>query len=166
MAQQTLNAPPFRSPFTTGDASEKGDTPTDLVTKLQAMLTELYTKAVTAAAKYTLNATVGSTTAALGDLTGANYVVANYSAVTSGGVANLTTRTAAQMFADHGAVVGQTYEVEIMNSAGANVMTLVGGAGVTITGSANISNGNSRWYIVTFNSPTTMTFQNLGFGAI
>src|SRR5882757_8754527 len=42
MAQQTLNAPPVRSPFTTGDSSEKGDTPNDLVTKLQAMLTEVY----------------------------------------------------------------------------------------------------------------------------
>lgn len=165
MAQQTLNPPPFRSPFTTGDASEKGDTPNDLVTKLQAMLTELYAKVLTAA-KYTLNSTVGATTAAVGDLTGANYVVANYSAVTSGGVANLTTRTAAQMFADASAIVGQSYELEIMNSAGANVMTVVGGTGVTMTGSVNISNGNSRWFLVTFNSPTTMTFQNLGFGGI
>jgi len=99
MAQQTLNPPPVRSPFTTGDSSEKGDTPNDLVTKLTTMLTELYAKALQAA-KFTSSALAGPATAAAGDLTGAQSVVCNY---TGFGANNLTTRTAAQMFADMGA---------------------------------------------------------------
>lgn len=162
MAQQTLNAPPVRSPFTTGDSSEKGDTPNDLVTKLQAMLTEVYGKLLIAA-KYTTNAAAGATTAAAGDLTGANFVAANYSAV---GAANLTTRTAAQMFADHGAIIGQTYELEIMNSNAGGPVTLIGGTGVTVTGTATIANGTARFFIVTFNSATAVTIQNVGSGAI
>jgi hypothetical protein len=161
VTQQTLNPPPVYSPFTTGDASDKGDPPNALVVKLQAMLTELYSKATTFT-KYTTNAASGAATAAAGDLTGAQSVVANYSAV---GAANLTTRTAAQMFADAGAIVGQTYEVEIMNSSGGTT-TLVGGTGVTINGTATIAAGTARWFAVTFNSATTMTFQNLGSGSI
>src|SRR6266705_877596 len=159
MAQQTLNAPPVRSPFTTGDSSEKGDTPNDLVTKLTTMMTELYGKALQAA-KFSSNATAGPTTAAAGDLTGAMSVVCNYTNI---GANNLTTRTAAQMFADMGAVVGQTYEVCIMNT-NAGTITLVGGTGVTITGTAATITNTARWYVVTFNSATTMTFQNVGQG--
>jgi hypothetical protein len=161
MAQQTLNPPPFRAPFTTGDSAEKGDTPTDLVTKLQAMMVELYASKA-APIKFSSNATVGATTAAAGDLTGASNVVCNYSAV---GAANLTTRTAAQMIADAGLILGQTYEVEIMNSSGGTT-TLVGGTGVTITGTATMATNTARWFAVTVTGAATMTFQNLGSGAI
>ena len=161
MAQQTLNAPPFRAAFNTGDSPEKGDTPADLVAKLQAMLTELYGKA-NAGSKYSTNATVGATTADAGDLTGALTTTCNYSAV---GAANLTTRTATQMLADAGAIVGQSYELEIMNSS-AGQMTLVGGTGVTINGTATIAAGAVRWFTVIFNTATTMTIQNAGSGSI
>lgn len=160
MAQQTLNAPPVSSPFTTGDSSEKGDTPNALVTKLQAMTTELYGKAL-AAAKYTANATVGAQIAAAGDLTGALNVTANYSAI---GGANLTTRTAAQMIADAGLVLGQAYELEIMNP-GAGTLTLVGGTGVTISGTATIATQVARWFVVTVTGAATITIQNVGSGS-
>src|SRR6266403_1520966 len=77
------------------------------------------------------------------------------------GANNLTTRTAALMFADMGAVVGQSYELEIMNSSG-GVITLVGGTGVTISGTATIASTAARWFSVLFNSATTLTIQNLG----
>jgi hypothetical protein len=162
MAQSTLNPPRNRTePLNTGDSTERGDTPTDLIAKLNTMLTELYGKSVQAA-KYTASAAAGPATAAAGDLTGAINVVANYSAI---GANNLTTRTAAQMFADAGAIVGQTYELEIMNSS-AGIMTLVGGSGVTVAGTATIANATTRWFVVTFNSATTLTIQNAGSGSI
>lgn len=161
MAQQNLNAPPFRAPFTTGDSSELGDTPRDLVNKIQANEAELYAKALQAA-KFSSNAAAGPATAAAGDLTGAMSVICNYTNI---GANNLTTRTAAQMLADMGAVVGQTYEACIMNT-NAGTITLVGGTGVTITGTATISNNQARWYAVTFNTATTMTFQNIGSGTV
>lgn len=163
MAQQTLNRPASPSkPPNTGDGPEQGDSWDAVLAKLQAMLTEIYGKAVTAFAKYSTNATVGATAAAPGDLTGANQVTCNYSAV---GAANLTTRTAAQMFADHGAIAGQTYELEIMNSSGGTT-TLVGGTGVTINGTATMATNTVRWFIVTFVSATAVTIQNQGSGAI
>lgn len=163
MAQQNLVAPPFNAPFNTSDSAEKGDTPTQHVAKQQANNVELYGK-LNVAAKYSTNAASGATTAAAGDLTGATDTICNYSAV---GAANLTTRTAAQMIADAGLVVGQTYVVEIMNSSGTGPMAVIGGTGVTISGSTTtIAAGIARWFMVTVNSLTTMTFQNLGSGTI
>lgn len=161
MAQQTVNPPPFGAAFTTGDSAEKGDTPNALVTKLQSMLTELYGKAL-AAAKYVKNTTVGATTAAAGDLTGALTVTAEYSAV---GAAALTTRTATQMFADASAVIGQSYELAIMNSSGGTT-TLTAGTGVTLTGTMTLATNTVRWFVVTFNTATTLTIQNAGSGPI
>lgn len=161
MVQQTLNPPPFNAPFSTSDSPERGDTPATIIAKQQAMNTEVYGK-VNVAVKYSTNAASGATTAAAGDLTGATDTICNYSAV---GAANLTTRTAAQMIADAGMVVGQGYVVEIMNSSGGTT-TLVGGTGVTINGTATIATTVARWYAVTVNSATTMTFQNLGSGSI
>jgi len=161
MAQQTINAPPFRAPFTTGDSGEKGDTPADLVAKLNANTTELYSKAL-AAAKYTTSAAAGPATAAVGDLTGGSLAVCNYSSI---GANNLTTRTAAQMIADAGLVVGQSYELEIMNSSGGQ-MTLVGGTGVTVNGTATIAAAAVRWYSVLVTGAAAITMQNLGSGTI
>lgn len=162
MVQQTLNAPNLpHAPLNSGDGTELGDTAVSLIAKLQAMLTELYA-AKNAGAKFSTNAAAGASTAAAGDLTGALSTVCNYTGI---GAANLTTRTAAQMFADMGAIVGQAYEVGIMNTSGGTI-TLVGGTGVTITGTATIANNAVRWYEVVFNSATTMTFQNIGSGTV
>jgi hypothetical protein len=160
MVQQTLNPPRNRTePFNTGDSAERGDTPSDLVAKLTAMLTELYNKTL-AGSIYNTNASVGATTAAQGDLTGGLTVVCNYSAVSAN---NLTTRTAAQMIADANMVVGQSYEVEIINTSG-GTMSVVGGAGVTVNGTVTIGAGNARWFSVKVTGAATITMQNLGFG--
>lgn len=112
------------------------------------------------ASKYTANATVGSQTAAVGDLTGAALVVADYTALGGG---NLTTRTAAQMLADQRAAVGDSYTLLIRNP-GAGTLTLVGGTGVTIAGTATIATATDRLFNVKFNSTTTATIQNIGGG--
>lgn len=163
MAQQTINGPSQpNNALNTGDGTEHGDTPQAVVKKVNANFTELYGKLGSGAAKYTKNTTSGATTAAAGDLTGALQVTAEYSAV---GAANLTTRTAAQMFADAAAVVGQTYELAIMNSS-AGTTTLVGGTGVVITGTATIAASAVRWFLVKFVSATSVTLQNLGAGSV
>jgi len=148
-------------PFNTGDGLENGDLPAAIAGKINANFTELYAKTL-AGSKYTTSAVVGPATAAAGDLTGGLTTACNYSGF---GANNLTTRTAALMFADMGAVVGQSYELEIMNSSG-GVITLVGGTGVTISGTATIASTAARWFSVLFNSATTLTIQNLGSGNI
>lgn len=162
MARTVIAAPLNNAQeLNTGDSIERGVHPKELVDSINTMTSDLY-GAVAAGAKYTKNTTVGATVAAAGDLTGAFNVVAEYSAV---GAAALTTRTAAQMFADAGAVVGQSYEVEIMNSS-AGTTTLTAGTGVTLTGTMTIAAGTARWFVVTFNSATTLTIQNVGSGSI
>jgi hypothetical protein len=119
--------------------------------------------ALPAAAKYTLNATSGATTAAAGDLTGAAFVCATYSGV---GAANLTTRTATQMFADAGNVQpGDSYMLQITNTSGGTT-TLVAGAGVTLTGTMTMATNTTRLFNVKFNSATTLTIQSVGVGTI
>lgn len=173
MAQVALVPPDnhTKAPTTRDENAESGNSFKRTIDAINAMLTELYNSiagivayntAGRVSAKYTKNVTAGATTAAAGDLTGAVNVNAEFSAV---GAANLTTRTAAQMFADAGAIAGQSYELAIMNSS-AGVTTLVGGTGVTITGTATVSAGAMRFYAITFNTATTMTFQNIGSGTI
>jgi hypothetical protein len=111
-------------------------------------------------AKYAANATAGATVAAAGDLTGAAFCYALYSAV---GAANLTTRTAALMIADGGLAIGQTYVVRIINSS-AGITTVVGGTGVTITGTATLAVGSFRDFLVTVTGAASMTFQSVGTG--
>jgi hypothetical protein len=164
MAQQQLKAPRFNTdPFNTGDSTERGDTPTQAITKINANDTELYGTVIANGSKYVTSAAAGPATAAAGDLTGGSCVICNYSAI---GAANLTTRTAAQMIADANLSVGQTYELEIMNSNGAGPMTLLGGTGVTVSGTATIAANGTRWFSVKVNSATTMTIQNVGSGTI
>lgn len=50
MAIQTINGPLDAQEFNTGDGVERGDSPKAIVTKLNAMMVELYAAAVTAAA--------------------------------------------------------------------------------------------------------------------
>lgn len=114
-------------------------------------------------AKYTKNNTAGATTAAAGDLTGADVVQAEYSAV---GANNLTTRTAAQMFADiPNCQAGFSYVLEIANTS-AGTTTLIGGTGVTLTGTMTMAAGTTRRFNVLFTSPTACTIQNMGAGTV
>lgn len=116
-----------------------------------------------AAAKYVKNVTAGATVAAAGDLTGAAYTSAEFSAV---GAANLTTRTATQMFADMPNVnVGDSYILEITNTS-AGTTTLVAGAGVTLTGTMTMATNSTRRFVVTFTSATALVIQSIGVGTI
>lgn len=114
-------------------------------------------------AKYTKNTTSGVTTAAAGDLTGASFVCAEYSAV---GAAALTTRTATQMFADMPYVqVGDSYMLLITNTSGGTT-TLTAGTGVTLTGTMTMATNTTRLYNVKFVSGTAVTIQSVGVGTI
>lgn len=115
-------------------------------------------------AKYTKNTTSGATTAAAGDMTGAYYVVAEYSAV---GAAALTTRTAVQLFADNSAFtdVGDTYMLLIVNTSGGTT-TLTAGTGVTITGTATLATNTTRLFRVIFTSATAVGLQSVSVGTI
>lgn len=112
------------------------------------------------ATKFTLDATAGPLVAPVGDLTGANNVFAQYSGIAG---STLTTRTAAQMIADAGLKVGQSYTLRVINSNGAT-LTLTAGANVTITGHAAILTNTWVDYVVTVNTATTMVFQSVGAG--
>jgi hypothetical protein len=127
---------------------------------LANMLTDLppgIKTAQIAAAKFTLNVTAGGTTAAVGDLTGAAIVNATYSLV---GAANLTTRTAVQMVADAGLTTASAYLLIVTNTSGGTT-TVVGGVGVTITGTATLVTNTTRTFVVTVQSATAMTLQSI-----
>lgn len=102
-----------------------------------------------------------SSTATAGQLSGAGVVCHNNSGANPG---TLTTRTAAAMIADSGLQVGQTFLLILANGQVTGTLTLAGGTGVTITGTATVAASTARLYMVTVNGPTTMTYQNLGGG--
>lgn len=143
--------------------------PLDRLTNLEQVVANLLTSlpptlgtVANQPAKYTLNAASGATTAAAGDMTGAYYVVAEYSAV---GAAALTTRTATQLFADNSAFtdIGDSYILRIKNSSGGTT-TLTAGVGVTITGTATLATNTTRDFAIKFTSATAVTFQEVGVG--
>jgi hypothetical protein len=49
-----------------------------------------------------------------------------------------------------------------INNQNSGTMTLTGGTGVTITGTNTIATVTSRVFVVTINSPTTVTMQSVG----
>lgn len=114
------------------------------------------------AAKYVKNTTSGATTAAAGDLTGAAYVQAEYSAV---GAANLATRTAAQMIADANLQVNDSFVLEITNTSGGTT-TLTAGTGVTLTGTMTMATNTTRRFNVKVTGAATITIQSTGVGTI
>src|SRR5579859_3574915 len=74
------------------------------------------------------------------------------------GAFNITTPTAAQILAALGnPLPGQTFRVKVINqSTGAFTGTLVGGSGVTITGTATIAQNTWREFIVSVVSATVV----------
>lgn len=115
-----------------------------------------------ASAKYTKNTTSGATTAAAGDMSGAAFTTAEYSAV---GAANLTTRTAAQIIADAGLKIGQSYALLGVNTSGGTT-TIVAGTGVTLTGTMTLATNTTRLFIVTVTGAATITIQSVSIGTI
>lgn len=113
------------------------------------------------AAKYTTRALLGSTAAA-GELTGANRVTMNNSGANPG---NYTTRTAAQMIADGLLSPGDSYDLRIVNGQGVGVLTLVAGDGnVTLTGTMTLAINSFRDFVVTCTGAGTLTIQSTATG--
>jgi hypothetical protein len=114
-------------------------------------------------AKYTKNTTVGGTTAAVGDLTGAAVVSCEYSAV---GAANMQVRTATQMFNDAGNVLpGDSYLLIITNTS-AGTTTITTNTGITLTGTMTLALSTTRTFLVTFTTATACVIQSIGVGTI
>lgn len=102
-----------------------------------------------------------------GVITGALTVYLNSASTVPG---NQTTRTAALLYADLLQELGLpflpptfTYEL-IITQTGAGTMTLVGGTGVTIVGTATIAQNTTRTFIVQVLSPTAITITSVGTG--
>lgn len=111
--------------------------------------------------KYTTAAPTASGTFAAGQLTGADITVFTSTTSTPG---TLTSRTAAQMYADTpSAFPNQKYLLRVFHT-GSGTLTVGAGSNVTITGTATISTATWRDFMVTFNTASTATLQNIGSG--
>lgn len=110
----------------------------------------------------TINVTVGTLSA--GDITGGTFVSLITANATPG---TQTTRTAAQMYADDPtSYPGRGYLLRICNS-GAGTLTLAGGAGVTVTGTATVATNTFRDFTAVYggtSSAPTMAITNIGLG--
>lgn len=101
----------------------------------------------------------GNATLAVGVATGQSLCVI---VTTATGANAVTLRTATQMFNDiPGNATGFTYSIVLYNTGNGNATLTAGDAGTTITGSAVIPSGQSRTYVVTFPTATTMTLTNI-----
>lgn len=135
-------------------AATTGPLPTDILNALRGYK----------AAQYVTGA-LQSTTFAAGNLTPATgreaVVCYDNTGVTP---ATLTTRTAAEMFADiPGAEAGMVYFLLIRNSSNmANTLTVGAGAGVTLTGTMTAAQNVTRVFVVTLTSPVAATIQSMG----
>lgn len=117
--------------------------------------------------QFTTIATDTTITAAAGTLTGARNVYYATTAAGAGGIA-LTTRTAAEMFADiPNCHIGFNWTLRIISDGGGTVtLTAPGGGGVTITGTATSATNTWRDYCCTFTTASAVTFQNVGIGTV
>lgn len=98
-----------------------------------------------------------------GTLAAGNIEGGAFTTLASSGATAMTTRTAAQMITQAGLSVGQSYMLRIYNTNG-GTLTLTGGTGVTITGTATIATNITRDYSVTVTGAATITMQNIGSG--
>jgi hypothetical protein len=110
-----------------------------------------------------LNATVGTLPANI--ITGGMMVVCLSTNSTPG---TQTTRAAATMYAeDPTAAIGNGYILRVCNGGGSGTLTLAGGAGVTVTGTATIANATFRDFSVVWSGTVLaplMTITNIGTG--
>lgn len=96
-------------------------------------------------------AALSSTTASAGQLSGSAVCVMNNSGGTPG---TYTTRTAAQMIADSGLVLGNPYLLLLVNGQGTGTLTLAGGSGVTVSGTATVAAITGRLFAVRVTNAT------------
>lgn len=114
-------------------------------------------------AKFTTNST-GTQTLAAGQITGAGYVVWQNTHDTTGAI---LTRTATEMFADTpNAHTGFSWMLLVVNEGDVNPITITGGTGVTITGTATVVNKTTRLFHCIFPSSSTMTMTSVSKGTI
>lgn len=96
-----------------------------------------------------------------GDLEGAAFVAVESSVATA-----MTTRTAAQMIAGiPNFAVGMSYRLRVINTKD-DTLTLTGGSGVTIAGTATLATETWREYLVIYTGASALTMQDIGAGAI
>ncbi len=128
--------------------------------QLGAFVSQTFSAGVYSAATNT-----SSFTATTAQTIGKPLVVLNLTG-TLAAAANVTTPTAAQLWAAVGnAQAGQTYVLRVINnSSGAFAWTLVGGTGVTISGTASVAQNTYREWLVTLTNSTTVSVQNIGAG--
>lgn len=119
-------------------------------------------------AAYNTDSTATAHTVVAAKLTGGakDVVLAMTGALAAG--ANATTDTAANIIAaipQAQRYVGFTYKLRVINeSSGAFAWTVVGGTGVTVTGTATVAQNTWREFVVTIATATTVTLQNVGTG--
>jgi hypothetical protein len=116
-----------------------------------------------------------STSQASGVIAASALAGASENYISTSGATALTTDTAANIAAQVisaiqkaavGAfpppnIVGLTFTTYVRNTNG-STLTLSAGTGVTITGTATLATLVERQYMVTVNSPTSVTLQDLG----
>ena len=103
--------------------------------------------------------TSATATLGVGDLTGGQVV--QYTA--TGANATITTRTAAQMFADiPGCQIGYTYLLILRNSNASNNTLTAADGSVTLTGTVTCAQNTTRLFTVQFTSATAVTFTSCG----
>lgn len=124
---------------------------------------QLYTNGQTAAATLTALQMIGnpSNTSVVGPPQQA-FMLCNGS--TSGSTTFTTPTVAAMVAAFPNWLVGSSYEFDIINAATGNNVVLGAGTGVTISGTATVSNNTWRKYLVTLTSATAITITMLEVG--
>lgn len=101
---------------------------------------------------------MSSSTASPGDVAGAPVCFLNNSGATPG---TFTTRTAAQMIADGNLQVGQQWVLFLNNDQATGTLTLAGGTGVTISGTATAAGNSCSVFLGVVNTATTITFTRM-----
>lgn len=115
------------------------------------------------------NSVASSATTVTATAAGVSGGILNRTGSPAGGVTE-TTPTAAQIIAalPNTIPLDGTYQFKfryINNSLGQTV-TWTGGSGVTVTGTATIATNAWREFLLTVDSPTAVTFTNLGGGSL
>lgn len=97
-------------------------------------------------------------TAAVGNLAGAPVVVMQNTAATPG---TITPRTAAQMVADHGLQVNQTWLLALQNDQGTGAWTLGTASGVTVSGTATAGTNACTLFLGQVTAANTIVFTRI-----
>lgn len=122
--------------------------------------------ATTKTAAFNTNSATSSVTLTAANITGGAAAVDLALTGALGGAANAQLPTVASMvLAMHSPVVGSSFRLRICNqSSGAFSWTVTTNTGWTVTGTMSIAQNTWREFVVTLNSLTTATIQNVAVG--